>query len=75
MSCTRSQSVFATMMFSYSSGPESWKISAGRFQPSNISCCFRENENIDVSLHVMSLGNEWLYQEESKDILREKGVI
>lgn len=51
MSCTRSQSVFATIMFSYSSGPESLKSSAGRFHPSNISFCLVENENEEVSLH------------------------
>lgn len=50
MSCTRSQSVFATMIFSYSSGPESLKSSAGRFQPSNISVCLLENENVEGSL-------------------------
>lgn len=50
MSWTRSQSVRATMMFSYSSGPESRKMSAGRFQPSKISCCLSEKENSAVSL-------------------------
>lgn len=56
MSCTRSGSVFATMIFSYNSGPESLKISAGRFQPAKISVCLRENENTDVSLYDVSMG-------------------
>lgn len=50
ISCTRSQSVLAIMMFSNSSGPESLKISEGRFQPSKISTCFFEKENSEASL-------------------------
>lgn len=56
MSCTRSQSVLAIIIFSKSSGPESLKISEGRFQPSKISFCFFENENSEVSLLRMSTG-------------------
>lgn len=50
MSCTRSLLVLATMIFSNNSGPESLKISAGRFQPAKISFCFLEKENSEGSL-------------------------
>lgn len=48
-------------MFSYSSGPESLNISAGRFQPSKMSVCFAEKEKTDVSLpYRLELMRMWL---------------
>lgn len=72
MSCTRSLFVLATMMFSNNSGPESLKISAGRFHPSNISFCFLENENSEGSLRRGGLDNPDVFKS-SRDREGEQG--